>query len=140
MPKYPATKKTNLSVQNRIARVVQRAKNSAQQAKKASGQTSQEECLNKTKEKAYELYQKRGYVPGYEQFDWAVAEEFVKLESQVLGRKANGKSKKISDQELYKKIEQKAYELSEKQGFASGNEVFNWSIAEDLIKLEWGKK
>ena len=38
---------------------------------------SDKEFNNKIREKAYELYEKRGRMPGYESADWAEAEKIV---------------------------------------------------------------
>lgn len=94
------------------------------------------ELQERIQQKAYELFQKRGCKPGYELFDWSMAEKLVKLETQ---REKLGAKKRFSfdsDEELNQKIQQKAYELYLSQGEREGNEAFNWALAQDLVLLE----
>ena len=99
---------------------------------------SPEEKKKRIEEKAYEIFQRRGTSGGNEWFDWSLAEDFVKLECTP---KKKGKIKStISEEELKNLTAQKAYEIFERKGYQSGNDTFDWLIAEELIRLKQASK
>ncbi|MGE0268150.1 MAG: DUF2934 domain-containing protein [Candidatus Omnitrophota bacterium] len=88
-------------------------------------------------EKAYELFQLRGYNHGLDKYDWELADKLVRLELE----KEQSSSRKrfdldLEDEETQQLIAQKAYELYEQKGYVQGTNEYDWHIATELIKLE----
>lgn len=97
---------------------------------------SAEELNQRIQQKAYELFERRGFKWGYEQFDWNLAEKIVQLEVGRAKLSAKKRFEFKSQDELNQKIQQKAYELYLAQGQQDGNDAFNWYLAEDMVLLE----
>lgn len=96
-----------------------------------------EEICDRVCQKAYEIFERRGFQHGFDQFDWDVAEKMVRLEVEV--ERDQLKSKKrinFDDQDLAQKIEQKAYELFQQKGCREGSAELDWYLAESIVRLQ----
>lgn len=103
--------------------------------KRAKTQASQESLAERIQRKAYELYQLRGCADGFDQFDWSVAESFIKLENQLKSSRA--KAAQLADgKDIEGDIQKKAYELFERRGYTHGNNELDWRLARDLVYLQ----
>jgi len=124
---------------NRISsRLSQKAKAVATQVKKATTrspkQTSPDEINKRIAEKAYQLFLLRGCQDGNESFDWSLAEDYIRLESAP--KKKGASSKSISEDEIKRLTEQKAYDIFVRRGCQNGSDTFDWLVAEELVRLE----
>ena len=92
-------------------------------------------CLEKkVEEKAYELFSRKGYLHGSDILDWTLAQDLVELENKAVSSKKflkiNTRPKKLNEE-----VEKWAYELYEYRGRTHGNDVFDWSLAEEITFL-----
>lgn len=98
---------------------------------------SSDDLQQRIAQKAYELFQLRGYNHGLDKYDWELADKLVRLELE----KEQSNSRKrftldLEDEETQQLIAQKAYELYEQKGYVQGTNEYDWHIATELIKLE----
>jgi len=91
---------------------------------------------NRIQQKAYDLFQRRGCLHGYDQFDWAIAEQFVLLETKTLNSSKSSSPKKIALENFDGDVEKRAYELYTLRGCSNGNNEFDWNIAREIVSLE----
>ncbi|MCA9398836.1 MAG: DUF2934 domain-containing protein [Candidatus Omnitrophica bacterium] len=129
---------TQKLVSRTFRKVISKVKRSSGRRVREDSQSdiSTDELNARIQQKAYEIFERRGYTHGYHEFDWALAGEFVCLEAA----KAEGvtrKGKNLTEQDLNGKIEEKAYELFETSGYRPNNDALNWALAEELIRLEY---
>jgi len=119
-----------------------KATGSALSARKTNGTKqaaiSPDEFNRRVAEKAYQLFERRGYSHGNDWFDWQIAQDIVRLEC-VPGKNGRGR-KTLSDQELKEMTERKAHELFERSLHQKGSDLFNWLIAEEIVRLESSAK
>lgn len=88
-------------------------------------------------EKAYELYQLRGYCHGLDRYDWELADQLVRLElEQEQSRSKRRFELDLDDEETKQQIAQKAYELYELKGCVQGTDAYDWHIAQEFVRLE----
>ncbi|MDP8213393.1 MAG: DUF2934 domain-containing protein [Candidatus Zapsychrus exili] len=80
----------------------------------------------KIQEKAYQVFEKRGFRHGDDLFDWAIAEKLVNAEIK------KPKKRVLASANL---IKQKAGELFELRAKEAADETFDWLLAEELIKV-----
>ncbi|MCA9400235.1 MAG: DUF2934 domain-containing protein [Candidatus Omnitrophica bacterium] len=88
-----------------------------------------EEFFQQVSQKAFEIFERRGFIHGQEYFDWTVAEDLVRAETA-----ANLSAKKVGEEELNRRIEQKAFELFERRGYQHGSDQLDWLLAKELIE------
>jgi hypothetical protein len=87
-------------------------------------------------QKAFDFYQRRGCLNGFDQFDWTIAEAVVDLEDKM-GKASKLKSaNKQNSKNLESEIERKAYEIFERRGYTHGYNEFDWQIAKELVYIE----
>lgn len=87
-------------------------------------------------QKAYELFERRGYQDGYAQFDWDTANSFIEIESKIRKSRRKTATKKVLES-LDDVITQRAYEIFERRGYTLGSEDVDWYLAKELIDLEY---
>ncbi|MCA9405504.1 MAG: DUF2934 domain-containing protein [Candidatus Omnitrophica bacterium] len=129
---------TQKLVSRTFRKVISKVKRSSGQRvqKDTKSNVTAEDLTARIQQKAYEIFERRGYAHGYHEFDWALAGELVCLEeARVEGLTKKGKN--LTEQELAQKIEQKARELYQASGCRPNNDALNWSLAEELIRLEY---
>ena len=85
-------------------------------------------------EKAYEFFTRRGCVHGNDILDWTLAQDLVELENKAASSKKLRKAD-VKSRELKEEIEKRAYKLYEYRGRAYGNDIFDWSLAEEIAFL-----
>ncbi|MBP9853585.1 MAG: DUF2934 domain-containing protein [Candidatus Omnitrophica bacterium] len=86
-------------------------------------------------EKAYELFQLRGYSHGLDKYDWELADKLVRLEGEKSNSKKNY-SIDLEDEETKQLIAQKAYDLYVQKGCVEGTKEYDWHVAQQLVKYE----
>jgi len=96
---------------------------------------STEDLQQKIGEKAHELFQRRGCLHGFDQFDWVIAQHLVNIENNILKSKKR-LPKKTSFENINTEVEKKAYELFAQQGYVHGTNEFNWHLARELFCKE----
>lgn len=106
----------------------------ASSPKSVTKKTIQKDVTPLIQQKAYQLFERRGYREGYEQFDWEVAQAFVALEEKYT--KAAKKTKVTDLETIQRRIADKAYQLSQKAGYNPENDQFNWNVARELVLME----
>lgn len=88
------------------------------------------------RQRAYDIYVRRGCSDGFDRFDWDVAETVVRLESAA-SRSGQARNRIGADATgLESDIQRKAFELFEKRGYAHGNDAFDWALAQEIVSLE----
>lgn len=90
----------------------------------------------KIEQRAYDLYVRRGRTDGRNQFDWDIAETFVRLENAAFRSRPSTNRIGVDQKDLEADIQKKAYELYEKRGYAHGNDQFDWNLARELVYLQ----
>ncbi len=116
------------------------AKSSARKTVRKTSASRSKKVLPETielriSEKAYELFERRGYVHGYDGADWAAANSYVNMEADILKSRRKTPNKKILDR-LEDEISKKAYQLYEGRGYSDGNDALDWYLAKELVGLE----
>ena len=97
---------------------------------------SSQNLMDVVQQKAYELFEKRGFQHGSDLFDWLEAERLVATAKGKSSRKS--KSRKIlSADERENLIRIKAFEIYERRGCIVGNELFDWAEAEKIIDAQY---
>lgn len=86
------------------------------------------------KDRAYDLFSKRGFLHGNDVSDWTLAQDLIELENKAASSKKLRKAA-VRPQKLKEEIEERAHELYEYRGRAHGNDVFDWSLAEEITFL-----
>ena len=87
-------------------------------------------------QRAHDIYARRGYQNGLDQFDWDIAETFVRLESVAFQSRPSTNRLRVDEKDLETDIQKKAYELYESRGYAHGNDQFDWNLAKELVYLQ----
>lgn len=101
---------------------------------KTGASTNEEDLQKRIAEKAYELFQLRGYNHGLDKYDWELADKIVRLEQEQSGARKRFEID-LEDEETKQLIAQKAYELYEMKGCAQGTQEYDWHIARELVKF-----
>lgn len=103
----------------------------------ASATSDNDAVQQRIAEKAYELYQLRGYSHGLDKYDWELADKLVRLElEQEESRTRRRFEIDLDDEETKQQIAQKAYELYELKGCVQGTDAYDWHIAQEFVRLE----
>jgi len=114
------------------------ATKTASKTSTSSATSDQEAALQqRIAEKAYELFQLRGYSHGLDKYDWELADQLVRLElEQEQSRSKRRFEIDLEDEETKQQIAQKAYELYELKGCVQGTDAYDWHIAQEFVRLE----
>ena len=123
-------------VGNKISQKAKAVAEKATSRKRSQQEITPDEYLQRTQEKAFQLFERRGFGEGNDWFDWCLAQDIVRLECDANKRKRSQES--LSGEELQQATERKAYELFERKGYQQGTDMFNWIIAEEMVRLENG--
>ena len=126
-------KKTIQQAQNRIKNI-QSATTSEETV--VHDLESSRNFMDTVQQKAYELFERRGFQHGNDLFDWLEAERLIATTKGKASKKS--KSRKIlSSDEREDLIRQKAFEIYERRGCVPGNELFDWTEAQRIIDAEY---
>ena len=107
-----------------------------EQSNRTESQTPSSSLQDKTEQRAYDLYVRKGRKDGFDQFDWNLAETFVKLENAASRTRTSTNRIAAGQKVLEEDIQKKAYELYEKRGYAHGDDQFDWNLARELVYLQ----
>jgi len=121
-----STKKTK-----RVKKPVTRATKTTQ----SKAKTASIDRQKRIEEKAYELFSRRGCVHGNDVLDWTLAHDLIELENKAASSKKLRRAD-VKPQELKEGIERRAYELYAYRGRTHGNDIFDWSLAEEISFLK----
>jgi hypothetical protein len=101
----------------------------------SKGKTASNDLQKRVEEKAYELFSRRGGRHGGDLLDWTLAQDLIELERKADSfkklRKASVKPKGLEEE-----IEKRAYKLYDYRGRSDGNDIFDWSLAEEIAFLK----